>query len=340
MTRKKTTKTQRKSSFYRLVNLCLLGCLVACSQELEEGPQTEDSSKQSQRLLLQRDSMALGAYPLYSSSTDFAQDYDSLFYDSTAELLEAFISGAGSFAFVSPVDAAILYNSGAEISLLAVGDYGSLSLLSHGIALHNLSDLQGETVYLLDSGGNTDVVFQKLLLSSGIDPQGDVVLVYGSLESITEKLESSDTGICVMAEPYASQLLGEHASLEESFHLSSLWGSMVGSVLPMGCVIVHNDFVAEHPQVVEDFLQDYEKSLAMMTEDTALEYLLEEGYFPSDAPWAERALEGAKLGFLAGEEMQYDLQAFYVQLFRENPQFVGGGLPYDEFYEVSVSLYG
>ncbi len=344
-TMKKTTKIQGKIPLNPLLSFCLLGCLVSCSEDLGDGANsepnlnvnTESSTTASQSLLLQRDSLALGAYPLYGDTGDFRQDYDSLYYDSSAELVEAFLGGAGAFAFVSPVEAAVLYNEGAEISLLAVGSYANLSLVSCGVEVHNLSELQGETVYLLDTGGNTDVVFQKLLLASGVNPQGDVVLVYGSLESIQQKLADSGRGICVLAEPYASQVLEESGAY--SLNLSSLWGSMVGSVLPMGCVIAHNDFIAEQAQVVEDFLQDYEESIAFMKEEEALALLLEEGYFPRDALWAEEAYQGARLGFSSGEEMQYALQSFYVQLFRENPQFVGGGLPYDEFYEVSVALY-
>ena len=98
-------------------------------------------------------------------------------------------------------------------------------------------------------------------------------------------------------------------------------------------MVVRTEFAAEHPAEVAAFLEDYGRSVALLTEDipAAAKAIEEAGIF-AKAAVAEKAIPKCNVCFVTGEEMQAELGAFLEIMFEKAPQSIGGALPGDDFY--------
>ena len=75
--------------------------------------------------------------------------------------------------------------------------------------------------------------------------------------------------------------------------------------------MVRTEFAEEHPAEVAAFLEDYGRSVALLTEDipAAAKAIEEAGIF-AKAAVAEKAIPKCNVCFVTGEEMQAELGAF------------------------------
>ena len=97
-------------------------------------------------------------------------------------------------------------------------------------------------------------------------------------------------------------------------------------------VVGRKDFVEQNPQLVQEFLSQYEQSVAYTQEDTAGAAALVGQYDMVPEAVAQKALPECNITFIKGEEMQAKLSAYLQTLLDQNPKSIGGQLPGDDFY--------
>ena len=112
-------------------------------------------------------------------------------------------------------------------------------------------------------------------------------------------------------------------------------GEGSGSRLVTGVTIVNNDFLKEHEDLVDTFLQEHEASIAFTAEDPdAAAELIAKAEIVAKAPIAKKALPYCNITFISGDEMKTALSGYLQALYDQNPASVGGELPDDGFYYV------
>ena len=119
------------------------------------------------------------------------------------------------------------------------------------------------------------------------------------------------------------------------FDMGEEWNGVSGgeSSLMMGCVVVRNAFLEEHPDTVETFLREYQASIEKALSDTEGTAALCESYgIIPKAALAAKALPECGLTFVSGEEMKTQLSGYLQVMFDANPKSVGGTMPGDDFY--------
>ena len=103
----------------------------------------------------------------------------------------------------------------------------------------------------------------------------------------------------------------------------------------MGCIVARREFVEEHPEAVDAFLDLYGDSISFMSDEgnrsEAAELVAKYGIAPNEQV-AQAAIPQCNLTFLTGQEMRAALEGYYAVLFRTDPASIGGGMPYDAFY--------
>ena len=123
--------------------------------------------------------------------------------------------------------------------------------------------------------------------------------------------------------------------LHKAFDMTEEWDKIAvgSSTLMMGCVIVNNQFLADHPDAVALFLTEYAASIeAAQTDVEGTAALCEQyGLIPKTA-LAAKAIPQCGLTFLTGEEMKAGLSGYLQVMFDANPKSVGGAMPADDFY--------
>ena len=88
----------------------------------------------------------------------------------------------------------------------------------------------------------------------------------------------------------------------------------------------------QNPELVSQFLSQYEESVAYTQEDVAGAAALIGEYDIVPEAVAQKALPECNITFIAGDEMKAKLSAYLQTLLDQNPQSIGGELPGDDFY--------
>ena len=273
---------------------------------------------------------------LADNETDPVFDQFQVVADNT-EVSTALVNGDTDIAAMATNAAANLSaKSGGGIQVLAVNTLGVLYILEKGDSIHSMADLAGQTLYAPSNtrGANPEHILNYLLTQNGVDP-ADVNIQWLTPQEITVQMTASAAGICMLPVPAATSLLLQDSGVRQALSLSEEWDALGAGPLPMGCLVARTDYIAEHPQELENFLAAYGASIEFMSDPANLEdaavLVAQYGITPSEEV-AAAAIPQCNLTFLTGQEMREVLERYYAVLFQAAPDSIGGGLPYDSFY--------
>jgi len=253
------------------------------------------------------------------------------------EVAPALAKGEVDIACIATPVAANLYNKTGSITVLAVNTLGVLYIMEKGNTITDVASLKGKTIYATGQGANPEFVIDHLLTQNGVDPDKDVNIEWMTAQEVTAKMVQSTDGVCLLPVPAATALQIKDAGVREALNVSDEWDKISESPLVMGCVVARNAFMQEHPELVEQFLNDYERSIEFMKDEAnltqAAEMVAANG-IAANAAIAAKAIPQCNLVFMDGEEMRSAIQSYYEVLFAANPASIGGGNPDDDFYYV------
>ena len=253
------------------------------------------------------------------------------------EVAPALAKGEVDIACIATNMASNLYNKNGGIQVLAVNTLGVLYILEKGDSVTDVASLAGKTIYATGQGSNPEYILNYLLTSSGLDPAADVDIQWMTAQEVTAKMVESTDGVCMLPVPAATALLMKDAGVREAINVSDAWDEVAENPLVMGCVVARTEFIQEHPELVEQFLVDYEASIRFMKDEAnlsqAAEMVAAQG-ITANAQIAAKAIPQCNLTYLAGAEMRQAIQSYFEVLFQADPASIGGGNPDDDFYYV------
>ena len=244
----------------------------------------------------------------------------------------ALVSGDCDIAALPTNAASALYNkTGGKVQVLALNTRGVLYLVTDGsVEVGSIADLDGQTVYA--PAQNPSFIFAALCSKSGIELNIDTS--YAQPAELNTAVAAGEVSLAVLPEPMVTVARSQNPDLVTALDLTAEWDKVFepGSLV-QGCVVVRTEFAEEHPAEVAAFLEDYGRSVALLTEDVpAAAKAIEEAGIFAKAAVAEKAIPKCNVCFVTGEEMQAELGAFLEIMFEKAPQSIGGALPGDDFY--------
>lgn len=102
-----------------------------------------------------------------------------------------------------------------------------------------------------------------------------------------------------------------------------------------GVTVVRNDFLAENPEVVREFMEEHEASAAYANENVEAAAELVASYgIVEKAPVAAEAMPYCNITYIDGADMQAALSGYLEVLYEKDASSVGGSLPADDFYYI------
>lgn len=78
---------------------------------------------------------------------------------------------------------------------------------------------------------------------------------------------SAEDGVCMLPVPAATALLMKDPGVRQALDLSAEWDAVSSTPLPMGCIVARREFVEEHPEAVDAFLDLYGDSISFMSDE-------------------------------------------------------------------------
>ena len=244
----------------------------------------------------------------------------------------ALISGDCDIAALPTNAASVLYNkTEGKVQVLALNTRGVLYLVTDGKEkIESIADLAGKTVYA--PAQNPSFIFAALCSKYGIEL--DIDTSYAQPAELNTAVTAGEVSLAVLPEPMVTVARSQNKDLVVALDLTAEWDKVFepGSLV-QGCVVVRREFAEQYPEALATFLEDYGKSVALLTEDVpaAAKAIEETGIF-AKAAVAEKAIPKCNVCFVTGEEMQAELSAFLEIMFQKAPQSIGGAVPGSDFY--------
>lgn len=262
-------------------------------------------------------------YPNYTVSIEASPD----------ALNPRIISGEVDVAAVPVNLASVLYNKlDGDISVLAVSTLGVLYVVEAGSEMNSVADLAGKTVYATGQGATPEYILNYLLDKNGVAGSVEVNYV-GEHAALATMLADGSAEIGMLPEPNVTSTLAGNDNLRIALNLTEEWNKVCSTELVQGVVIARKSFVNEHPEAIEQFLREYEKSSAFVDEniDEAAKLIVDVGIL-GNVEIAKKAIPNCNISFSKGEAMHKAVEGMLAVLFEANPKSIGGKLPDKDFY--------
>lgn len=316
-----------------LLALAMLFSLAAC------GAQETKEETAEMNVYVLAGPTGVGAMNLWAKSDagETANIYHFTMPAANDEVVAAIAKGEADIAAVATNMASTLYNkTEGGVTVLAVNTLGVLSLLSNGEEIATIADLKGKTIYAPGQGANPEYILRYVLQKNGLNPDTDVTIRFvGEGSELVSVWQSEPDAVIMSPQPVATTILMKHEGSRKVMDMTEEWNKVSGgeSTLMMGCVIVRNEFLAEHKGAVDTFLREYAASIEAAQSDVSATAVLCEQYgLIPKAALAEKAIPQCGLTFVSGSEMKTQLGGYLQVMFDANPKSVGGALPADDFY--------
>ena len=266
-----------------------------------------------------------------------SMDYDLQLYGAADEIVPLLMKGELDMAAIPANLAATLYQkTEGGIQAVAVNTLGVLYVVEKGgDTIQSMADLAGRTILSTGKGTTPEYVLRYLLTKNGLDPDKDVKIEYYSEASeVTAQMAASKKdAIAVLPQPYVTAAQLKDSSLRVVLDLTKEWNKVCDTQLITGVTVVRTEYAKENPDIVANFLRDYEKSIkAAQTDVAGTAALCEETGVVAKKAIAQKALPQCNIVYRVGDEMKADVNAYLKVLYDASHAAVGGKLPDANFY--------
>lgn len=267
------------------------------------------------------------------------ENYNFQIVASPDEVTPAIAQGTADIAAVPANLASVLYQkTDGSVQVLTINTLGVLYLVENGDQIQSISDLKGKTIYASGKGATPEYALNYILKENGLTPGEDVQIEWKSehTECVAALAEHEDA-IALLPQPFVTTAQSKNDSLRVALDLTEEWDNIQkenggNSSLVTGVTVVRTEFVQEHPEIVEDFMERYQESVTFVNDhaEEAAKMIGNYDIIPEEI--AKKALPECNIVYIDGAEMKEKLSGYLEVLKQENPQAVGGTLPTDEFY--------
>lgn len=305
-------------------------------QELQNATENNDSNL-SVRIAGLKGPTSMGLVKLMeeNEANTSNNSYEFTIAGSADEITPKLIRGEFDIAAVPANLASVLYNNtNGEIQLLAINTLGVIYIVEKGTDITSLEQLKGQTIYATGKGSTPEYALRYILSQNGIDPDKDVTLEFKSEPTeVVALLKTSESGVAMLPQPYVTVAGNNVEGLKVAIDLTEEWDKLDnGSKLLTGTLVVRKAFAQEHPEIIANFLVEYQASTEYINDNVKEASLLVEKYGIVNASIAEKAIPYCNITFLAGSDMKTPMNGYLQTLFDQKPAAIGGALPDDNFY--------
>ena len=267
------------------------------------------------------------------------ENYNFQIVASPDEVTPAIAQGTADIAAVPANLASVLYQkTDGGVQVLTINTLGVLYLVENGNQIQSISDLKGKTIYASGKGATPEYALNYILKENGLTPGEDVQIEWKSehTECVAALAEHEDA-IALLPQPFVTTAQNKNDSLRVALDLTEEWDNIQkenggNSSLVTGVTVVRTEFVQEHPEIVEDFMERYQESVTFVNDHAEEAAKMIGNYDIITEEIAKKALPECNIVYIDGAEMKEKLSGYLEVLKQENPQAVGGTLPTDEFY--------
>jgi len=182
--------------------------------------------------------------------------------------VEALFAGEIDIGYIGPVPAlSANVKSKGEVKILTNStNAGAVLLKRKEAGIETLADLAGKKIAVPQLGNTQHLCLLSLLSDNGLkttDEGGDITITASSNADILNLIDNASVDAAFVPEPWGTTIENNgNAEVMLDYDEVFLEGNY-----PTAVVVVHEDFMKEHPDLVEDFLAAHEETTAYIAEN-------------------------------------------------------------------------
>ena len=182
--------------------------------------------------------------------------------------VEAIFAGNIDIGYIGPVPAITAnVKSDSDVTVLSGATLAGAELIKAPESdIKTAKDLDGKTVAIPQIGNTQHLCLLKLLEDNGLKPVGEGGTVNVTAVENADVQNMMDNGTIDAAftpEPWSSTLVENGAEIVLDYDEAYMNGDY-----PVAVVVVRNDFLKEHPEIVSEFLKEHERVTEYMSKNT------------------------------------------------------------------------
>ena len=249
-------------------------------------------------------------------------------------VMAGLISGTIDIAALPTNAAANAYNkTNGKVQIIAINTLGVLYVLTNGVEINSISDLEGKTVYC--PAQNPAFITKYIVKENNLSDKVTIdSTTYATADALRAAVIAGVVDIAVLPEPMVTMVKANNSNVKVALDLTAEWNKVSdGKQLVQGCVVVRKDFAEQYPGSVKEFLKDYEASIEFVNENTAdaASYIKEFGIFANEAI-AKNAIPKCNIAYMDGDDMKEAMEKFLEAMNSVAPASIGNAIPGDDFY--------
>lgn len=284
---------------------------------------------------------SMGMVKLLSDSDngESKNKYEFTLAGAADEITPLFVKGELDIVSVPVNLASVLYNNTeGKVKVAAVNTLGVIYIVEKGgETVTDIESLKGMTIYATGKGSTPEYSLRYLLEQHRIDPDKDVTIEWKSEPSeIVALMASGENAVAMMPQPYVTAAQAKFDDLRVAIDLTAEWDKIDnGSMLITSCIAVRSEFAEQHPEALDQFIEEFAASAEYVNLNTAEAAALIANYGIAEAAVAEKAIPFCNIVCISGDEMNSALPGYLEILYNANAKSVGGTLPNDDFYYIA-----
>ncbi len=329
-----------------LLILSLLFSLLSCAEapQATTAPETTETMEEKDnttiRLMAMTGPTGMGLASLIHNDKEGSGnkcDYTIELVGAPDQVVPAIANKTCDIAAVPINLSSTLYaKTNGQVQVLCANTLGVLYMVENKGQIQSVADLAGKTICAPNPGSTPEYILRYVLKENGLDPEKDVTLKFvDSGDAVAAELKLNPDAVGLLPEPKVSAFLTQNTNYKIALNMTEEWDRVAGkdNTLIQGVFVARTEFIKEHPQLIKDFLDDYNVSQNLVNTDMekGANLVVEAGIIPQ-APLAQKAIPGCNITFLEGEEMKKGVEKCLQVLFEAAPKSVGGALPKADFY--------
>ncbi|MBQ8762862.1 MAG: ABC transporter substrate-binding protein [Clostridia bacterium] len=309
--------------------LIMLLSFAACGDNGEDSP-TETPSTTSYirevktNVAAVKDITGLGISKL-AKDRDYA--YSVNYCDDVQQVKELISSGKADIAAMDIAEAVELYNSGADIKVIAVNNLASMYVIEKGNSVSSFSNLKKKTVYALKTDHATELFVKTSLADNGVDVEKDIDIQYfENISEISAAIADKDEYILMLTGPEAAKLPADE-SRKVVIDMTAEWIGKRKSMPVHSCVVARSDYIEANPEIIDEFRMFNEVSVNFLINnaEAGAIHLYSAGMFESAEIAMTYIASFSSIGYAEKEEMM----RFIDESLRA---CIESGIPGEDFY--------
>lgn len=321
-----------------VVLLLLVSLFAGCASQSPSGAAGDERTKVRVAALKGPTAMGMVKMMDEAESAEEGNDYEFSVIPAIDEITPKLVRGELDISAVPANLSSVLYNnSDGLVQVLAINTLGVLYMVESGETVSSVEDLRGRTIYASGKGATPEYALNYILRENGIDPDRDVTIEYKSEHTeCVAALIQHEGAIAMLPQPFVTTAQAQNEGIRIALDLTKEWDAIQpgegGSSLLTGVVVARREFVEQNPGAVEEFMEQYSRSVQWVNANTDEAAALIAGYDIVPEAVAKKALPYCNIVFIEGDDMAAKLEGYLSVLLEQNPQSVGGALPDEAFY--------